>query len=424
MASSNKKVADKKMTSNEKSGKLKSKKDEIHKGVKRNRRYSSSGGKEVTLSDCASSGLQLADSPSSAFADHLLRYTNDTASKTSICSLSNSGAGRRLSSHEKQSTNVASVIQSHGNNSGIEIQRKRGSTIPLVAAQAMEFQSFQNSSSSESDDSSSDSSGTDTSLTSTSNAQEGSNSNTIPVSAETSEHENYARLQRDNPCSEKILKQSTSLITNGKLKCLSNEKKSQMDDLQSAGHVLNRTSGGNAVSLNYVKSLSKCEGIQKNHEELAIAKHEASEAEHEVSHHSQSCDTLLQEIICDFADFMCTIASKVSTQAGLHWTPKVLLQNLAEDNLKKTQKKKVIRDPNEPRRPLSSFNLWCEHMRKKLKEEEPNRSIGLQELANLWKLVSPEDRMSWEELAKEQKESYLRQMEVYKASCPSAPTLT
>lgn len=131
---------------------------------------------------------------------------------------------------------------------------------------------------------------------------------------------------------------------------------------------------------------------------------------------SNSPALLLAEIICDVADFTHSLALKVSSRTGLSWTPKALQQPEETGTKKRGPQKRVPKDPNEPRRPLSSYNLWCEHVRKRLKQEEPERALRLAELADMWKALPQFEKTTWEQVAKEKKDSYNQLMEAYKAN--------
>ncbi|XP_043715182.1 high mobility group B protein 13-like isoform X2 [Telopea speciosissima] len=82
-----------------------------------------------------------------------------------------------------------------------------------------------------------------------------------------------------------------------------------------------------------------------------------------------------------------------------------------EKETKKTRKEK---DPLKPKQPLSAFFLFSKERRAALLQD----NINILEIAKLageeWKNMAEEQRGPYEEMAKKQKEEYLREMEIYK----------
>ena len=78
--------------------------------------------------------------------------------------------------------------------------------------------------------------------------------------------------------------------------------------------------------------------------------------------------------------------------------------------------KKKEKDPNAPKRPLSTYMIFSAEMRAKVKEENPDFSITdvAKELGVRWKAVTGDEKEKYEELAKKDKERYEREMEEYK----------
>ena len=91
---------------------------------------------------------------------------------------------------------------------------------------------------------------------------------------------------------------------------------------------------------------------------------------------------------------------------------------------KKKGKKGAKKDPNAPKRALSAFMFFSQEMRPKVKEENAEASFG--ELGKLigvaWKNVSEEEKKKYEDMNKEDKERYDKEMAAYKAKKKSEPT--
>ncbi|KAI3381977.1 hypothetical protein SNEBB_008048 [Seison nebaliae] len=81
-----------------------------------------------------------------------------------------------------------------------------------------------------------------------------------------------------------------------------------------------------------------------------------------------------------------------------------------------TRKKKKIKDPNAPKRPLSAFFMYCAEERSKVKSEKPSMGIGeiAKELGERWNKVTPEFRKKYEELAAKDKARYENDMAIYR----------
>lgn len=121
-----------------------------------------------------------------------------------------------------------------------------------------------------------------------------------------------------------------------------------------------------------------------------------------------SPSTLFAEVVCEFADFATSLAQKIAAKAGHHWTPQA-----SREREKKLRKSK---DPNVPRRPLSSYSLWSEHVRKKVKEQQPERGLKMSELSEMWKNLPTDHKTKWDLAAKAERDHYLKEMEAYRAT--------
>ncbi|XP_050407825.1 FACT complex subunit SSRP1 [Patella vulgata] len=78
---------------------------------------------------------------------------------------------------------------------------------------------------------------------------------------------------------------------------------------------------------------------------------------------------------------------------------------------KRKSKKKSKREKGQPKRPQSSYFLWLNENREKIKEDNPGISITevSKKAGELWKKVT--DKTKWEKLAEEAKKDYVKAME-------------
>jgi len=86
----------------------------------------------------------------------------------------------------------------------------------------------------------------------------------------------------------------------------------------------------------------------------------------------------------------------------------------------KEKKKKKIKDPNEPKRPLSAFFLFSNEKRMSVKAENPDFSVGEigRKLGEMWRNLSEESKRPYEDAAKRAKERYVKAMEAFKEGRP------
>ena len=86
----------------------------------------------------------------------------------------------------------------------------------------------------------------------------------------------------------------------------------------------------------------------------------------------------------------------------------------AHKNMKVPKTKKVV-DENKPKKPLSTYMLFCKDERENVKTENPEMKASdiISELGKRWK--SLEDKSAYEEEYKENKEEYDDKMKIYNA---------
>ena len=79
-------------------------------------------------------------------------------------------------------------------------------------------------------------------------------------------------------------------------------------------------------------------------------------------------------------------------------------------------KSKPKRDPTMPKRPPSSYFLFSQEERLKVKAENPSFSIGecAKELGQRWAVLSPEEKQRFQQLADQARKKYDQEMAVYR----------
>merc|ERR1712189_104022 len=86
-----------------------------------------------------------------------------------------------------------------------------------------------------------------------------------------------------------------------------------------------------------------------------------------------------------------------------------------EDDGKKRKRKKKEKDPNQPKRNMSSYFHFCGEKRSDIKEDHPDATVGevAKLLSAIWKELSETEKAKYEEMAKKDKERYVKAMEEY-----------
>ncbi|EEA08553.1 high mobility group box domain-containing protein [Cryptosporidium muris RN66] len=128
---------------------------------------------------------------------------------------------------------------------------------------------------------------------------------------------------------------------------------------------------------------------------------------------SGATDAILVDILCEFADFFVDLATSVAARTGKIWKPRILMQQKSKRTLRTSD------DPNKPKRPHTAYTLWCEHIRQKVRENDPNRALQMKDLAEMWNNLPEQEKGPWERKAQEFKQKYLAEMAAYRASGPS-----
>ena len=84
----------------------------------------------------------------------------------------------------------------------------------------------------------------------------------------------------------------------------------------------------------------------------------------------------------------------------------------------KGETKKKFKDPNAPKRPPSTFFLFCSEYRPKIKGEHPGLSIGdvAKKLGEMWNNTAADDKQPYEKkAARLKKEKYEKDIAAYRA---------
>ena len=103
-------------------------------------------------------------------------------------------------------------------------------------------------------------------------------------------------------------------------------------------------------------------------------------------------------------------------------TPQAQFQNpkhpvkKGKPKTKAGNKSKPKRDPTMPKRPPSSYLLFSQEERLKIKAENPSFSIGecAKELGQRWAVLSPEEKHRFKLLADQARKKYDQDMAAYK----------
>uniref|UniRef100_A0ACD5ZNU9 Uncharacterized protein n=1 Tax=Avena sativa TaxID=4498 RepID=A0ACD5ZNU9_AVESA len=116
-------------------------------------------------------------------------------------------------------------------------------------------------------------------------------------------------------------------------------------------------------------------------------------------------------------------AMKLLDEEHMRWTAKELLeqylkfrQEAEEDGSKKAKNKKSKKekDPSRPKQPMTAYFLYSQERRAALVAEKKNVPEIGKITGEEWKSMSEGQKAPYEEVARKQKEEYLKQMEVYK----------
>mmetsp|Transcript_35233 Transcript_35233/g.41560 ORF Transcript_35233/g.41560 Transcript_35233/m.41560 type:complete len:198 (-) Transcript_35233:194-787(-) len=91
-------------------------------------------------------------------------------------------------------------------------------------------------------------------------------------------------------------------------------------------------------------------------------------------------------------------------------------QDSDDEDEKKSGKKKAKKDPNAPKRPMSSYFLWIAEVRESLKAKHPDASLGefSKILGAKWKTLSDREKAPFVEQAATAKENYTEALKRYK----------
>merc|ERR1719234_2281548 len=85
------------------------------------------------------------------------------------------------------------------------------------------------------------------------------------------------------------------------------------------------------------------------------------------------------------------------------------------------KRKKIKKDPNQPKRPLTPFFFFCAENRNAIKEKDPSRSVGdiAKILGAQWSQLTMDDKQIFEIRASADKERYEKEMAEYTAGLNS-----
>jgi HMG (high mobility group) box len=74
----------------------------------------------------------------------------------------------------------------------------------------------------------------------------------------------------------------------------------------------------------------------------------------------------------------------------------------------KSKKTKAAKDPNAPKKPLTSFMLFSNEIRSRIQKENPTMSFGElgKKIGELFRALSTNEKQKYEDMAKKEKERY------------------
>lgn len=100
-----------------------------------------------------------------------------------------------------------------------------------------------------------------------------------------------------------------------------------------------------------------------------------------------------------------------------NYTPPPGMEDDKKGGKKSSPKGKKKKDPNAPKRAMSSFMIFSQEMRPKIKAENPDMSFGElgKKLGEIFREMKPEEKEKYEKLAAEAKGKAKREMDAYKA---------
>lgn len=77
---------------------------------------------------------------------------------------------------------------------------------------------------------------------------------------------------------------------------------------------------------------------------------------------------------------------------------------------------KAQKDPNAPKRPLSTFFLFSQDERPKIKKDNPSLSVAdiAKVIGERWRSIGDDKKRQYEERARQEKERYDREITEYK----------
>ncbi|PVU95952.1 hypothetical protein BB561_001481 [Smittium simulii] len=115
-----------------------------------------------------------------------------------------------------------------------------------------------------------------------------------------------------------------------------------------------------------------------------------------------------------------TFTSEEISAIGEHFSKiSQIFINASKNNLSSETitSKKAPKDPNAPKKPVSSYLLFCNDYRDKVRESEPGISTQdiSKRLGELWSAISSEEKSKYDALFQELKVKYIEDVETYES---------
>lgn len=86
-----------------------------------------------------------------------------------------------------------------------------------------------------------------------------------------------------------------------------------------------------------------------------------------------------------------------------------------EGGERKTRKQKKMKDPNQPKKWMSSFMFFCQDKRAAMREENPEMRVRAKMLGEMWAKMEEKEKEKFEQMAKEDRERYEEEMKAFRS---------
>lgn len=85
-----------------------------------------------------------------------------------------------------------------------------------------------------------------------------------------------------------------------------------------------------------------------------------------------------------------------------------------EGSERKTRKQKKLKDPNKPKKWMSSFMFFCQDKRTAMREENSEMTLSAKMLGEMWAKMEEKEKEKFEKMAKEDRGRYEEEMKAFR----------